>query len=150
MATSRSNLVTGEVQRDSGAISTNAKASPPRSGAYSLDDRVKDFFPIQGTTVLQAQHYGESLWKRTVKLKVELPSGERDIYFVKIDETGCRMCEGEFESLKEIYGVSATLVPRPYAWGTYLQENTNKDVHFLLAEFREVGEKVKNCYLLAW
>lgn len=50
------------------------------------------------------------------------------------------MCEGEFESLKAIYAVSPSFVPKPYAWGKYKQDEP--ETYFLLAEFRDVGEQV--------
>ena len=50
------------------------------------------------------------------------------------------MCEGEYESLKAIYAVSPSFVPKPYAWGKYEQEEP--ETYFLLAEFRDVGEQV--------
>ena len=54
------------------------------------------------------------------------------------------MCEGEFESLKAIHAVSPTFVPRPYAWGRYPRDEP--ETYFLLAEFRDVGEQVRNRY----
>ena len=52
------------------------------------------------------------------------------------------MCEGEFESLKAIYAVSPSFVPQPYAWGRCRREDS--ETYFLLAEFRDVGEQVRN------
>lgn len=52
------------------------------------------------------------------------------------------MCEGEFESLKAIHVVSPSFVPQPYAWGRYRREDP--ETYFLLAEFRDVGEQVRN------
>lgn len=51
------------------------------------------------------------------------------------------MCEGEFESLKAIYTVSPGFVPKPYAWGKLSQ--VEDETYFLLAEFRDVGEQVR-------
>ena len=86
-----------------------------------------------------------SLWGKTAKVIVELPSGEEKSYFLKVklpceDEfmewltlilkvvtlgaTGRHMCEGEFESLKAIHAVSPGFVPEPYAWGKYTQEDS--------------------------
>ncbi|KDB23120.1 hypothetical protein H109_04938 [Trichophyton interdigitale MR816] len=47
------------------------------------------------------------------------------------------MCEGEFESIKAINGVSPTLAPKPWAWGKY----KNEDSYFMLTDFREVGQQ---------
>ncbi|KAL8864500.1 MAG: hypothetical protein Q9198_009822 [Flavoplaca austrocitrina] len=49
------------------------------------------------------------------------------------------MCEGEYESLKEIYQVSPDLVPKPFAWGRYREPQP--EIYFLLAEFRDVGDQ---------
>lgn len=54
------------------------------------------------------------------------------------------MCEGEYESLKEMYQVSPTFVPRPYAWGRYREPQP--EVYFLLAEFRDVGGQVGSAH----
>ena len=50
------------------------------------------------------------------------------------------MCEGEYESLKAIYAVSPSFVPRPYAWGQ-IEEN-GSTTHFLLAAFRDIEKQV--------
>jgi fructosamine-3-kinase len=47
------------------------------------------------------------------------------------------MMQGEYESLKAIHAVSPSIGPEPYAWGKYKDATT----HFLLTEFREVGEQ---------
>lgn len=52
---------------------------------------------------------------------------------------GRQMCEGELESLKAIYAVSPSFVPKPYAWGKCKKD---PDTYFLLAEFRDVCQQV--------
>lgn len=52
------------------------------------------------------------------------------------------MCEGEFESLKAVHAVSPGFVPRPVAWGRF--GTIEPEIHFLLAEFRNVGEQVSS------
>ena len=54
------------------------------------------------------------------------------------------MCEGEFESLKAIYAVSPTFVPKPFAWGKYT--TGDPETYFLLMEFRDVGKQVRGSY----
>jgi len=49
------------------------------SGTY-----LRSAFPISGTQVTDAYNYGESLWGKTAKLVVQLPSGENDNYFLKV------------------------------------------------------------------
>ena len=146
MAGSTSSVTIGEAQRNVEITPTKPIPPPQPSGAYTIDDSVKGSFPVPGTKVLGAQHSGQSLWGKTAKIRVELASGERDTYFLKVvtlGETGRHMCEGEFESLKEIYAVSPKLVPQPYAWGKYAQKDADTEVYFLLTEFRDVGEQVR-------
>lgn len=47
------------------------------------------------------------------------------------------MCQGEFESLKTMYAVVPTFMPKVYNWG-HLRLGPG---YFLLAEFREVGQQ---------
>ena len=47
------------------------------------------------------------------------------------------MCEGEFESLKAMYAIVPTFMPKVYGWG-HLKKGPG---YFLLAEFREVGQQ---------
>lgn len=55
------------------------------------------------------------------------------------------MMEGEFESLKAIHAVSPTLAPEVYACGKFGAKGpSGADVHFLLAEYREVGQQPPN------
>lgn len=102
-------------------------------------------FPTPGTNIVHALEYGKSLWGRTAKIMVRLPSGEEKDYFLKafpLGDLGRHMCEGEFESLKAIHAVSPGFVPKPYAWGKYLQDTP--ETYFLLAEFRYIGEQVRD------
>lgn len=41
-------------------------------------------FPVPGTIVVHAQDYGMSLWGKTAKVIVEIPSGEIESYFLKV------------------------------------------------------------------
>lgn len=41
-------------------------------------------FPIQNTKIVQALKYGESLWGKTAKVVVKLPTGELEDYFLKV------------------------------------------------------------------
>ena len=80
--------------------------SPQPSGRYIVDESVIDCtfstllifvptlnillclaFPIPGTKVIHALNYGESLWGKTAKIVVRLPSGERANYFLKVCQT---------------------------------------------------------------
>ena len=62
---------------------------------------------------------------------------------VTIESIGRQMCEGEYESLKALYEVSPSFVPKPYAWGKC---KNDPETYFLLAEFRDIGRQV--CWML--
>ena len=62
----------------------------------------------------------------------------RDSYqIIPFDNPGKQMCEGEFESLKAMYAIVPTFIPKVYKWG-HLKKGPG---YFLLAEFREVGQQ---------
>lgn len=59
---------------------------------------------------------------------------------VSLGDLGHVMVEGEFESLRAIHAACPGLVPYPYGWGKFRdQELSSPDTYFLLAEFLEVG-----------
>lgn len=86
------------------------KILPPKlGGEFPIDDAVKEgtrsfyhviqcraaaceeppaliqiAFPIPGTTLKTAYHYGSSLWGLTAKLVAELPDGTQRPYFLKV------------------------------------------------------------------
>ena len=147
MAETVSRTTVRQAQRTPESTQNNSIEPPRPVGAQIVDESVKKSLPIPGTKILQAQDYGESLWGKTARIRVELASGERQNYFLKVmtlGRTGRHMCEGEFESLKAIHAVSPNFVPKPYAWGKYLQEK--QETYFLLTEFRDVGEQVSLIY----
>jgi len=134
-------IAIGKAQADLEQTPTEPFLPPQASGSYKVDERVVAAFPISGTQVTDAYNYGESLWGKTAKLVVQLPSGENDNYFLKVvtlGKIGRHMCEGEYESLKAIYAISPSFVPQPYAWGKL--EGAD-ETYFLLAAFRDVGEQ---------
>jgi len=59
---------------------------------------------------------------------------------VSLGSVGRQMCEGEYESLKAIYTISPSFVPRPYAWGE-IEENEST-AHFLLTAFLDIEKQV--------
>jgi len=134
-------IAIGKAQANLEETPTEPFLPPQASGSYKVDERVVAAFPIPGTQVTDAYNYGESLWGKTAKLVVQLPSGENDNYFLKVvtlGKIGRHMCEGEYESLKAIYAISPSFVPQPYAWGKL--EGAD-ETYFLLAAFRDVGEQ---------
>ena len=44
---------------------------------------------MPGTKIIHAQNYGMSLWGKTAKVIIGLPSGEEKIYFLKV-ELSCK------------------------------------------------------------
>ncbi|KAI9696262.1 MAG: hypothetical protein M1836_005815 [Candelina mexicana] len=137
-----SSIKIGKEQGETEETPSDPILPPEPSGNYEVDESVRACFPVRGTRVVHAQNYGISLWGKTAKVVVELPTGEEKNYFLKVVTMGIigkHMCEGEFESLKTIHTVYQGFVPEPYAWGKYAQEEP--ETYFLLAEFRDVGKQ---------
>ncbi|KAL8893831.1 MAG: hypothetical protein Q9192_004879, partial [Flavoplaca navasiana] len=137
-----SNIGIGEAQQRVEQTPSDLIAPPTATGTYQVDENVIKSFPIEGTTIVQALSYQEPLWGKTAKVIVRLPDGDMENYFLKVvtlGSTGRSMCEGEYESLKEIYQVSPDFVPKPFAWGRYREPQP--EIYFLLAEFRDVGDQ---------
>ncbi|CAN9281041.1 unnamed protein product [Alternaria alternata] len=138
-----SRIAIGKAQADLEETPTDPFLPPQASGSYKVDERVIAAFPIPETKVIDAYNYGESLWGKTAKIVVQLPTGQTDNYFLKVvslGKIGRHMCEGEYESLKAIYEISPSFVPQPYAWGQ-IEEGSSPETYFLLAAFRDVGEQ---------
>lgn len=51
------------------------------------------------------------------------------------------MMFGEYESMKALYEVVPTFVPKPIAWGTF---DSNPDLHFFLCNFHEMDLELPN------
>lgn len=98
-----SNIAIGEAQKQIEQTPLGQIVPPQTSGSYFVDQNVVDgmseifmfsisqpsidlwlAFPIPGAKVIEALNYGESLWGKTAKIIVELPSGETDNYFLKV------------------------------------------------------------------
>ncbi|CAN9277453.1 unnamed protein product [Alternaria alternata] len=132
----------GKAQADLEEMPTEPLLPPQISGSYKVNERVIAAFPIPKTQVIDAYNYGKSLWGKTAKIVVQLPTGQADNYFLKVVSLGSigrHMCEGEYESLKSIYAVSPSFVPQPYGWGQI--DEGLAETYFLLAAFRDVGEQ---------
>ncbi|KAL9632316.1 MAG: hypothetical protein Q9204_003846 [Flavoplaca sp. TL-2023a] len=137
-----SNIGIGEAQQRVEQTPSDLNPPPTATGTYQVDENVIKSFPVEGTTFVQALSYQESLWGKTAKVIVQLPDGDIQSYFLKVvtlGSTGRSMCEGEYESLKEIYQVSPDFVPRPFAWGRYREPQP--EIYFLLTQFRDVGDQ---------
>ena len=127
---------------------------------WLLNRNIKTALPVPGTKVLAAFNYGYSLWGRTATMICKVPSSECVNYFLKVPsscdtrikarlippsqmitlgQTGKKMIQGEFESLKAIHATSPAFVPKVYAWDRF--EKDEPETYFLLAEFRNVGKQ---------
>lgn len=90
-----------EAQRKAEQTPSEPILPPQPSGNYDVDENVRACevgipnvartllmtvaFPVPGTKIVHAQNYGMSLWGKTAKVIVELPSGEEKNYFLKVD-----------------------------------------------------------------
>jgi len=60
-------------------------------------------FPVPGTKIIHAQNYGMSLWGKTAKIIVKLPSGEEKNYFLKVrSPRNDGICNGQFQSFRSL------------------------------------------------
>jgi protein-ribulosamine 3-kinase len=57
---------------------------PQVRGEFKVDTAVLSAFPIAGTKLIAAHHYGSSLWGITAKLLTKLPDGSSKPYFHKV------------------------------------------------------------------
>jgi protein-ribulosamine 3-kinase len=98
---SASKLPIGPTQKQTEQTSSKSLPMPSTGGTYELDQNVitgmstnshdqtlqltlTPAFPIPGTEIVQALEYGTSLWGKTAKVSVRLPSGEMQHYFLKV------------------------------------------------------------------
>lgn len=87
--------------------------------------------------MLSTEGHGVSFWANTGRINAELEDGTRLSFFIKVlsGETGKKMVESEYESMRAIYDVLPNFAPKPIAHGAY---ETIPDTHFFLCEFREI------------
>ncbi|KAI1134028.1 Fructosamine kinase-domain-containing protein [Hypoxylon sp. FL0543] len=105
-------------------------------GNINVDPAVAKELPI-GSTVLSTEAHGISFWAKTGRINIKLEDGTRASFFIKVlsGETGRKMVESEYESMKAIHCVAPTFAPQPIAHGSY---QTVPDTHFFLCEFRKI------------
>jgi len=91
----------------------------------------------RGCKVLSRRTHGKSFWATTGRIDVELEDGAKQSYFIKVlsRDSAKDIVHGEFESMKEIYKVVPTFVPKPIAWGTY---ESAPETSFFLCDFKEM------------
>lgn len=83
------NIITDYVHPHSlGGGAPTTEISPPQvRGEFKVDPAVLNDFPIAGTKLVAAHHYGSSSWGLTAKLLTELPDGSPKLYFHKMRQT---------------------------------------------------------------
>ncbi|KAK8045687.1 hypothetical protein PG996_013751 [Apiospora saccharicola] len=104
-----------------------------------VDPQVLSALPI-GCRILSTQAHGSSFWAQTGRIDVELRNGTSKSFFIKAvsGDTGKKMVEGEFASMKAIHALVPEFAPAPIAHGTY---DLIPDTHFFLCEFRDMIEE---------
>ncbi|KAK0666953.1 Fructosamine kinase-domain-containing protein [Cercophora samala] len=106
---------------------------------------IERVLPIKGSKLVEARHYGRSLWGQTAKITAQLPNGSLRDYFLKTASAGSlgvtakRMIIAEISGLNAIRSVSPTFVPEAHGWGSYHDPTTKSTSYFLLASFHEIG-----------
>ncbi|KAI1669888.1 Fructosamin-kin multi-domain protein [Pyrenophora tritici-repentis] len=124
-----STIAISKTQTDIEKTPSGPVLPPKANGSYKVDRRVVEAFPMPGTKIIDAFNYGGSLWGKSQRLWFIC------LRVVSRGKTGRHMCEGEYESLKAIYAVSPSLVPKTYSWGE-LEDAT--ETYFLITAFRDV------------
>ncbi|CAM1506288.1 Fc.00g059290.m01.CDS01 [Cosmosporella sp. VM-42] len=107
-------------------------------GNVKLDPCVAANLP-SGCQVLSTEPHGVSFWANTGRIDVLTKHGEEISFFIKVvsQETGRRMVESEYESMRAIHAICRDFTPKPIAWGSY---SSVPDTHFFLCEFREMTD----------
>src|SRR5438045_9692200 len=102
-----SKIFIGEAQREVEQNPTEPITPPKANGNFVVDESIVACmflkflsyvtidahhsltiaFPVPGTRIVHALNYGESLWGKTAKVNVQLPSGKRENYFLKVEST---------------------------------------------------------------
>ncbi|KAJ5650563.1 Fructosamine/Ketosamine-3-kinase [Penicillium longicatenatum] len=106
------------------------------AGNTKVDPAVSRELP-EGCKIISTAKHGVSFWAQTGRIDVLLRDGTPQSFFIKVlsKDLGMNITKGEFESMRAIYTVLPSFVPRPIACGTY---GTIPDNHFILCEFREM------------
>ncbi|KAK8012239.1 hypothetical protein PG991_009614 [Apiospora marii] len=115
-----------------------AEQASSENANTETDPQVLSALPT-GCRVLSTRAHGASFWALTSRIEVELHDGTPQSFFIKAvsGETGRKMVEGEFTSMKAIHTLLPDFAPAPIAHGTY---ELVPDTHFFLCEFRDMVE----------
>lgn len=73
-----------------------------------------------GSMVLATRGFGFSNWTGAARVDTRSIDRVEKSYFLKValGNHGCGMMVREYESMKAIYDIVPTFVPKPIAWGT--------------------------------
>lgn len=95
-----------------------------------------------GTELIAAVPIKASIWSSAASLNVRYPDGADDYFFLKtaVGDRGRIMIEGEFNSMKELYGISPDMVPKPHSQGLYEMDGCN--VYFFLSEYIPISDQL--------
>ena len=101
-----------------------------------------------GSNVKAITPFGSSYWTRTAKIATVQADGSDLSLFLKVAqrETGKAMVSGEFVSMTTIQKALPTIVPHPYASGTYASD---PNIHFFLCGFVNMAEGLPDVQGLA-
>ncbi|KEY73635.1 hypothetical protein S7711_09676 [Stachybotrys chartarum IBT 7711] len=110
-------------------------------GNFDVDENVLAKLPA-GSRILSAGLFGTSAWTVTARLQAQLPDGTVEQYFLKTAPRnhGRTMMEGEFNAMSEIYKWAPNLVPKPYSWGKYANEES--ETYFFLSQYLDMSDKM--------
>lgn len=105
-------------------------------GNKKIDPAVATELP-RSCLILSTETHGISFWASTGQINVQSENGTNLSFFIKVlsGDTGKKMVESEYESMKAIYKVMPAFAPRPIAFGTY---QSVPNTHFFLCEFHEI------------
>ncbi|XXG98088.1 hypothetical protein Hte_004407 [Hypoxylon texense] len=125
----------------------NTKSIHFGRGDTWIDPAVATKLP-KGASILSTKSHGISFWASTGRIDVKLNDGKQLSFFIKAlsGDTGKKMVESEYESMKAIHQVVPTFAPKPIAHGAY---ETEPATHFFLCEFREMSDSMPDVQMFA-
>ena len=101
-----------------------------------------------GSKVKSIAPYGASYWTRTAEVSTVQADGADLSFFLKVaqHETGKAMVSGEFVSMSALFKALPSIVPHPFASGTYASD---PDTHFFLCGFVDMDDDLPDVQKLA-
>lgn len=112
-----------------------------------VDENVSAKLP-PGSKIKGIAPYGASYWTRTAEIPTVQADGSELSFFLKVaqHETGKAMVSGEFVSMSALFKALPSIVPHPYASGTYASD---PDTHFFLCGFVDMDDDLPDVQKLA-